>query len=411
MVRKPGLRLFEGFGIELEYMIVDSSTLSVLPVAERLLVGKSGKTVSEIEAGPLCWSNELAQHLVEIKTNGPAPILSGLAETFARGVEEINRRLASLGAELMPSAMHPWMDPSREARLWPHEDCAIYQAYDRIFDCRRHGWVNLQSVHLNLPFLGDEEFARLHAAVRLLLPILPALAASSPVLEGKVTGILDSRLEVYRTNQDRIPSLTGRVIPEPVFSRKEYRRKILERLYRDIAPHDSEGLLRHEWLNSRGAIARFERDTIEIRLIDIQENPKADLAVVGLVTAVLKALVAETWLPLDRQMAWEAEQLEPILLGTIREGEEAILSSGSYLRAFGFPGERCRAGELWRHLAAECISPGKEEEGAALGIILEQGPLARRVLRALGKDPSLDRLREIYGRLCLCLARGEMFLG
>ncbi|MEJ2699395.1 MAG: glutamate-cysteine ligase family protein [Desulfuromonadales bacterium] len=411
MVRKARLHLFGGFGIELEYMIVDRETLSVLPVADRLLVGGGGEPFSEIEAGPLCWSNELALHLVELKTNGPVPNLSGVDESFSEGVQEINRRLAPLGAQLMPSAMHPWMDPCRETRLWPHDDSAIYQAYDRIFGCRGHGWANLQSVHLNLPFQGEEEFARLHAAVRLLLPILPALAASSPVIEGKPTGFLDSRLEVYRLNQKRIPSITGRVIPEPVFSREVYRRTILEQLYRDIAPHDPEGLLQHEWLNSRGAIARFERDTVEIRLIDIQECPRADLAVVALVTAALKALAAEAWLPLSGQMAWEVEQLEPVLLRTIREGEEAFLDDGRYLRAFGFPGDRCRAGELWRHLAAQTYTPESNEEGEALRVILERGPLARRLLRALGKDPSFKQIREVYRKLCICLDRGEMFLG
>ena len=42
---------------------------------------------------------------------------------------------------------------------------------------------------LNLPFSSDEEFGRLHAAIRLLLPLLPALAASSPLVE------------VYRANE------------------------------------------------------------------------------------------------------------------------------------------------------------------------------------------------------------------
>lgn len=411
MVRKSGLHLFDGFGIELEYMIVDRSTLSVLPVADRLLRSGEGEVAQEIAMGPLCCSNELALHLIELKTNGPAATLSGVAETFAAGVEEINRRLAPLGAELMPTAMHPWMDPSREARLWPHHDSDIYRAYDRIFGCRSHGWANLQSVHLNLPFRGDEEFARLHAAVRLLLPILPALAASSPVIEGRTTGLLDNRLEVYRFNQRLIPSIAGRVIPEAVFSRKEYRSAILEQLYRDIAPHDPQGILRHEWLNSRGAIARFERDTVEIRLLDIQECPRADLAIAALVSAVLKALVAETWLPLAGQMSWRAERLEPILLRTIREAEQALLDDGAYLRAFGYPGERCRAGELWNHLASQSDPSGGEGEKEALRVILERGSLARRLLLALGEGPSMEHLRHVYGRLCRCLAKGEMFLG
>ena len=69
----------------------------------------------------------------------------------------------------------------------------MYEAYDRIFDCRGHGWANLQAVHLNLPFSGDEEFGRLHAAIRLVLPIMPAdrimasgLATSLPARAGAV---------------------------------------------------------------------------------------------------------------------------------------------------------------------------------------------------------------------------------
>ena len=56
----------------------------------------------------------------------------------------------------MPGGAHPWMDPARETRLWPHEDNEIYEAFDRIFGCTGHGWSNLQCVHLNLPFDDDE---------------------------------------------------------------------------------------------------------------------------------------------------------------------------------------------------------------------------------------------------------------
>src|SRR5690606_30349750 len=126
----------------------------------------------------------------------------------------------------------------------------------RIFDCRGHGWANLQSVHLNLPFANDDQFGRLHAAIRLLLPLLPALAASSPLIESRRSGLLDTRLDVYRSNAARIPSVSGQVIPEPVYTRSDYDREILQRMYRDVAPFDPDGTLQHEWLNARGAIAR-----------------------------------------------------------------------------------------------------------------------------------------------------------
>ena len=210
--------------------------------------------------------------MIELKTNGPAPRLSGLAERFAGEVEQIDALLAPLGARLMPTAMHPWMDPTREFRLWPHGGRQIYQAFDRIFDCRGHGWANLQSTHLNLPFANDEEFGRLHAAVRAILPLLPALAASSPFVEGRHPGILDARLDFYRTNARRVPSVTGQVIPEPVFTRSGYE-ALLETIYADLAPLDPAGTLRHEWVNARGCIARFDRMALEIRLLDVQECP------------------------------------------------------------------------------------------------------------------------------------------
>ena len=79
---------------------------------------------------------------------------------------------------LLPGGAHPWMDPGREMVLWPHDAHEIYDLYNTIFDCRGHGWANLQSAHLNLPFAGDAEFASLHAAIRILLPLMPALTAS-----------------------------------------------------------------------------------------------------------------------------------------------------------------------------------------------------------------------------------------
>jgi gamma-glutamyl:cysteine ligase YbdK (ATP-grasp superfamily) len=192
---KP-LPLLEGLGVELEYMIVDRESLSVMPVADELLRAAADEYTDEVEQGPLRWSNEMALHVVELKTNGPVSALSGLAGVFTGHVGRINALLGPRGGALMPTGMHPLMDPSRESRFWPHQNRAIYDAYHRIFDCRRHGWTNLQSVHLNFSFHGDEEFARLHAAVRFLLPVLPAIAASSPAMEGKLTGLLDNRVEI-----------------------------------------------------------------------------------------------------------------------------------------------------------------------------------------------------------------------
>jgi carboxylate-amine ligase len=408
---EPVLHLFEGFGVEIEYMIVDPVELSVRPVADSLLHSVAGAFESEVENGDVAWSNELALHVFELKTNGPAPVLDGLSDTFQRNVREINERLAPLGGVLLPGAAHPWMDPSVEFVRWPHEYGEIYAAFDRIFGCVGHGWSNLQSVHLNLPFSGDAEFGRLHAAIRVLLPILPALAASSPILDGAPTGLMDTRLAVYRTNARRVPSVSGHVIPEPVFDKRSYQREILEPIYRDLEPHDPDGTLRHEWVNARGCIARFDRSTIEIRVIDTQECPSTDLAVVAAATAVTRGLVEEALSSGAAQRDIPSADLVRILSETTRDADRAQIEDPAYLALFGWRGGACTAGALWESLiehcvardalAAPCIGP--------LETILAEGCLARRILGRLGEHFDRDRLRGVYAELAACLAEGEQF--
>lgn len=409
------LSLFSGYGVELEYMIVDADSLDVRPITDQLMQAVAGEITGELERGPITWSNELVAHVVELKVTEPAHDYSGLAEAFQNDVRVINANLAPLGARLMPGGMHPWMDPLRETKLWSHEYNEVYEAFDRIFGCQGHGWSNLQSVHLNLPFASDEEFARLHAAVRLVLPILPALTASSPVFDGKLTGVLDNRLEVYRTNSRKIPSITGRVIPEPVFSEPEYHTQIFAKLFADIAPHDPDGILQHEWLNARGAIARFSRGTIEIRVMDIQECPLVDVSICAIVSALLKALAEERFGTLAEQQSFAVAPLEKILLAAIHDADEALIDDPPYLRLFGFSDSRGSIGDLWRHLRETLRSEGllDSQWDAPLDVLLSQGPLARRIQKALTLERSgtiaHERLLLVYRQLCECLEEGTIF--
>ncbi|MFA6242439.1 MAG: glutamate-cysteine ligase family protein, partial [Candidatus Hydrogenedentales bacterium] len=396
MTPPPCLHLFEGFGVELEYMIVDRDTLSIRPIADKLMEAacdagdESGPAIA-VERGLLSWSNELALHVVELKTTGPVPTLDGVYRTFQEQVGDIDALLAPFGARLMPTAMHPWMNPLADTQLWPHENTEIYRAFDRIFGCQGHGWSNLQSVHLNLPFANADEFGRLHAAIRLLMPIMPALSASSPIYELRIGDSLDNRMDAYRANCARVPSVTGRVIPEPVFSPEAYEREILQRMYRDIAPHDPEGTLQEEWLNARGAIARFDRNTIEIRVLDIQECPQADLAVVTAIAEVLRALCAERFIAYSEQMTWDVEPLFAILQDVVRDAESAVITNTQYLKAFGLNAPSATAGELWQHLIAAVFPDGVPAALEPLNHIARHGSLARRILRAVDGDTS--RLR------------------
>jgi hypothetical protein len=411
MTKQP-LRLFEGIGIELEYMIVDRQSLSVRPIADELLKQVGGGYELEVEMGPVAWSNELALHVIEMKTNGPVSTLAGLSSLFQEHVARIDELLGPRGARLLPTAMHPWMDPYRELRLWPHENDIIYKTFDGIFDCRGHGWANLQSMHINLPFSNDDEFGRLHAAMRLILPILPALAASSPVVDGALTGMLDSRVDVYRSNARRVPSVSGLVIPEPVFTRADYEQKLLAKIYADLAPLDPQGTLRHEWANARGCIARFDRMAIEIRLLDLQECPQADIAIAAAVVGTLRRLVSEKWSRSVEQRSFSEHELLPILLETVKGGDQALVDHPRYLAALGFPGSGpARAADVWRHLVDDLVGtePGFGEWQSALEVMLTEGCLARRIVRAVGPEPTREQLHAVYRDLGACLAQGQMF--
>jgi glutamate---cysteine ligase / carboxylate-amine ligase len=231
---KRPLHLFEGFGIELEYMIVDSDTLNVLAISDKLLQKAAGRVVNEISRGGIAWSNELVLHVIELKTDGAARTLAGTGREFQKEIASAWSMLQEFDAMLMPGAIHPWMDPYSGVKLWPHEYNPIYESYNRIFDCKGHGWANLQSTHLNLPFYGDREFEKLHAALRVILPLIPAMAASSPIADSKRQPYLDFRMEAYRNNSMKIPSITGLIVPEAIFSQEEYSKDVLQAMYRDI---------------------------------------------------------------------------------------------------------------------------------------------------------------------------------
>jgi carboxylate-amine ligase len=412
MHQPPRIHLFQGYGVELEYMLVDRDSLEIKPITDDLIKHQVGSYVSDYENGMVTWSNELVLHVVELKSTRPEHNFTALESEFQSNIARINAILSGWNAMLMPTAAHPFMDPAKETRLWPHENNAVYDIYNKIFDCRGHGWSNLQSTHLNLPFYDDEEFARLHAAVRLILPVLPALCASSPMLDGKYTGMLDTRLKYYKSNQAKIPSITGRVIPEAVFSRRNYLNTIYERIKNDIAPFDPTGELNPIWVNSRGAIPRFDRGSIEIRLMDIQECPAADLAVITLVVEVVKALANNKFIDLEMQMRWKTDALAAILEKTMTRGQDAELDNAEFLAAFGMTAKTATARDLWRHLLGwvETRSNSAVQHWRPqLEVLVNQGTLASRIVSSMGPQPTRDRILATYRKLAACLDQNKMF--
>ncbi len=409
MPHLPRYNLFEVFGIELEYMIASRSDLSLMPLSPDLLRNTQGKVLNEIVRGELAISNELVMHVIELKNNYPCASLTNLDVIFHAEVVRLNKLLEVKNACLLPTGAHPFMNPLTDSLLWPYDNSPIYNLYNQIFDCRGHGWSNLQSMHLNLPFNGDEQFGRLHAAIRLVLPLIPAIAASTPMLDGALTGFADSRMETYRLNQKAIPSITGLVIPEAVFTKKEYHATIFDPIVRDITPYDTHHVLDKHFLNSRGAIARFDRNAIEIRVIDTQEAPVADIAIAQFIVVLLQHLVNEEFCSYQLQQTASTQMLYTILLSAIRESENAILNNTDFLKLFGITQKQIIVSDLISILVDKVKADLNETTLKVMKVIENQGTLSTRITKALGNNFDHNRVVQVYTELAKCLKYNSMY--
>jgi hypothetical protein len=197
------------------------------------------------------------------------------------------------------------------------------------------------------------------------------------------------------------------VIPEAVTSIADYHDRILQPMYRAIAPHDPDGILADDWLNSRAAIARFDRQTIEIRIIDLQECPAADLAIARAVVALVKHLYEGEIVDPDRQQAFDHNSLADLLFECARHGSAARVEHRSWLDAFGIEGP-VSAGLAWRTMFERGWLGA--DPGGQLETILEHGTLAERIKRRTGNEPNVATLTEAYRELTQCLAVNRTFL-
>ncbi|MDQ2993401.1 MAG: glutamate-cysteine ligase family protein [Pseudomonadota bacterium] len=400
--------LFSVTGIEIEYMLVDETSLEILPIADKVLhaLSPTGEIDEDLVFGNIGISNEFTMHVLEMKSLDPVADLVKLEREIYPIQQHISQLLREqFHAMMLPTGAHPWLIPNDSIALWTHGYQEIYNAYNRIFNCKGHGWLNLQSIHINLPFCNDHEFAQLHNAIRLLMPIIPALTASTPFIEGKLTGNCDSRLTFYGSNQKQFPIISGHIIPEVVHSYQEYQDIILSPMYEAIAPHDHETVLQYDWLNSRGAIARFDRSAIEIRVVDTQESLHQDVACVSAIVAALQLIVQETDQYLREPLA--VNLLRDVYEKSIRDGLQGAVLPAEYVRQFGIE-EVVTTRQLWEKILLQASSRVPLEYQQAIDNIITHGNLAERMVKYYQSNPSLPRL---YQRLADLTKNNGYFSG
>jgi len=291
----------EVFGPEHEFSLVDGN-LCPLPIVDTVIKELNGRIVNFVKFKSFTFGKELQSHAAEFKANRPFCSPEAFEINMQRAVLEISDFLERKhDAWLLGTGMHPLLR-LEDTKVWSHRDRKIYEALSRIFNLHQHGWLNIQAFQLNLPYGNEKEAIHLHNALANLLPYIPAISASSPIYESKISEYTDSRLHFYRINQKEVPSMSGNIIPEYINSFIEYRlitiNKYTEELQQLNAP---EWLLSKEWLNSRGVVFRFDRKAIEIRIMDEQECIKADVALSCFIRACLRGMLSQRtpYLPRD----------------------------------------------------------------------------------------------------------------
>jgi glutathione synthase/RimK-type ligase-like ATP-grasp enzyme/gamma-glutamyl:cysteine ligase YbdK (ATP-grasp superfamily) len=414
---KAHYRPFEVAGVELEYAVVDRD-LNVAHRVEDALRVLAGRGTSDVDLGAVGLSNEIADHVFELKTQAPPRSLADAEGVLVEGVQRFAAVLRDeFDARLMPTGMHPWMDP-RKGRLWKRSNQRIYRTYARLFDVHTHGWMNVQAAHLNLPLGRESEAVAMHNAAALLIPYLPALAASSPMYDGELQEAVDNRLAWILKHQARIPESSGAIVPEYVEGFGDYRKRILGPMYEALDRIPDAGAIRHEFFNARGAVFKFSRRAMEIRVLDVQECVKMDVAVAAFVRSALRHLTGEV---LAGRVLLPAH---PVLVADFR----ACIREGSRARVLAphlaEEGERGEDGKtavrgVLRELLAGARRACRKDELPYLELaerVIESGTLSERIRHAL--EPYLEddegfteAARRVYIGLCDALEANEPWAG
>ena len=375
--------------------------MKALPIADQVIKDYCGRIVNFVELPQFTFGKELQLHVMEIKANAPFRSPELFEETMQDAVATLRDYLwKKYHAHLLGTGMHPLLR-LEETSIWPHRHRKIYQEYGKIFNLKQHGWLNIQSFHLNLPYSKENQGVLLHNLLAGLCAYLPAISASSPIFEGTVGPNIDNRLYFYKMNQREIPSIAGDVIPDYVSSFNQYRREVIEGYSQDMAKAGAgKTILFKEWVNSRGVIFRFDRSALEVRVMDEQECVKSDVALSCFIRAALRGLIAERAAPLPHQLL-------------VRDFN-SVMAKGLNAKVLHPNGETAR--QVCQHLFSLASENVEEDEKKYLWIVkkrIESGNLSElireRIMKKAQKADLKEEILSIYSTLIKCLADNQPY--
>lgn len=387
-------------GPEHELSIVNDE-LKVLPIADRVIKDYCGKLVNFVELPEFTFGKEMQLHVMELKANAPFQSPEVFEETMHKAVTTLSNFLEEkYGAHLLGTGMHPLLKLD-ETGVWPHRHKKIYAEYGKVFNLKQHGWLNIQSFHLNLPYQKETNGVLLHNLLAALCPYLPAVAASSPIYDGAIRDNVDNRLAFYKVNQREVPSVSGDVVPEYVSSFDSYHKDVIGLYSRALAKAGAaKTILFKEWVNSRGVIFRFDRSALEVRVMDEQECIKSDVALSCFIRAALRGLILG-----------EPEFLPHELLVS---DFNSVLTNGLNANVLNPHGPTAR--HVCQYLFDLAFANAEKDEKKYLPLIkkrIENGSLSdvirQNVLKKAQNMDFMEAILEVYSTLIKCLATNHPY--
>jgi glutamate---cysteine ligase / carboxylate-amine ligase len=250
-------------GIEEELMILDASSLDLESAIESI-VGEE-PPAGEIKA-------ELLESVLEIATSPCPDIPSAAAELVALRALARDRAHAH-GLEIGASGTHPF------AR-WENQRVVSDDRYRDLV--RSLGFVARQELvfgmHVHVGMADAEETIYVANGLRPYVPLLIALSANSPLWRGALTGLMSSRVPIFRA----FPRVG---LPPRFDSWSDFAQRVetmsesgmiedYTYLWYDVRPHPRLG-------------------TVEIRAMDSQTRVEHTIALSALVISLVKLLVEE----------------------------------------------------------------------------------------------------------------------
>lgn len=248
-------------GLEEEFAILDPGTLELSPRFEELVAAARA-------SDPLLYESitgELISSEIEI--------VSGRAESLQDALSrqrERRRRLFGLvdarGAALGATGTHPWAD-YREQRIIDTEH------YRRVQDGLKYvAWRNNTfSLHVHVGVRDLDRAVRVCDRLRPVLPLLLAISASSPYLDGRDSGLHSARTQAFTRSFPRCG------VPEAFGGWAAYR-EYLELLVKTRSIVEFTQV----WWSVR---PHLDFGTVEVRICDAQPTAQESDALAALTVA------------------------------------------------------------------------------------------------------------------------------